>query len=128
MTVIEIATKKLKDLTLAQEDIQLAIDETEVAIENYCNIDEVPEALNFTWANMATDLARYTYAKTTSENDILAGIDISDVSNLKMGDTQIALQGGSGSRHSALKSHRPNLDEIVFNYKEQLNKFRRLVW
>lgn len=128
MTVIEIATKKLKDLTLAQEDIQLAIDETEVAIENYCNIDEVPEALNFTWANMATDLARYTYAKTTSENDILAGIDISDVSNLKMGDTQIALQGGSGARGNALKSHRPNLDEIVLNYKEQLNKFRRLVW
>ena len=128
MTVNEIVRAKIKDEAITELDIQLAINEVEEVIKNYCNIDTIPDALKFTWANMSVDLVRYQYESNISADDVLAGIDTSDVSNLKIGDTQIALQGNNSERGKTLKSHRPNLDQIVMNNKEQLNRFRRMVW
>jgi hypothetical protein len=128
MTVNEIVRAKIKDEAITELDIQLAIDEVEEVIKNYCNIDTIPDALKFTWANMAVDLIRYQYESNIGEDDVLAGIDASDVSNLKIGDTQIALQGNNSERGKILKSHRPDLDQIVMNNKQQLNRFRRMVW
>jgi len=128
MTILEIVKAKIKNEAITELDIQLAISEVEEVIKNYCNIDTIPEALKFTWANMAVDLIRYQYESNIGEDDVLAGIDVSDVSNLKIGDTQIALQGNNSERGRILKSHRPNLDQIVMNNKEQLNRFRRMVW
>ena len=128
MTVNEIVRAKIKDEAITELDIQLAINEVEEVIKNYCNIDTIPDALKFTWANMAVDLIRYQYESNIGADDALAGIDVSDVSNLKIGDTQIALQGNNSERSKILKSHRPNLDQIVMNNKEQLNRFRRMVW
>jgi hypothetical protein len=128
MTILEIVQAKIKNEAITELDIQLAINEVEEVIKNYCNIDTIPEALKFTWANMSVDLVRYQYESNISADDVLAGIDASDVSNLKIGDTQIALQGNNSERSKTLKSHRPNLDQIVMNNKEQLNRFRRMVW
>ena len=128
MTVFEIVSAKLNNEAITELDIQLAINEVEEVIKNYCNIDTIPDALKFTWANMAVDLIRYQYESNIGADDVLAGIDASDVSNLKIGDTQIALQGNNSERGKTLKSHRPNLDQIVMNNKEQLNRFRRMVW
>lgn len=128
MTILEIVRAKIKDAAITELDIQLAIDEVQMVIKNYCSIDEVPEGLKYTWANMAADLVLYQYASNNSSDDVLSDIDVGDVSNLKIGDTQIALQGGSSDRSRTLKSHRPNLDQIVMNNKEQLNRFRRMVW
>lgn len=128
MTVYEIVRAKIKDVAITEPDIQLAVDEVEEVIKNYCSIDEVPEGLKYTWANMSVDLVRYQYESNISTDDVLAGIDASDVSNLKIGDTQIALQGNNSERGKTLKSHRPNLDQIVMNNKAQLNRFRRMVW
>ena len=128
MTVNEIVRTKIKDEAITELDIQLAVSEVEEVIKNYCNIDTIPEALKFTWANMSVDLVRYQHESNISADDVLAGIDASDVSNLKIGDTQIALQGNNSERGKTLKSHRPNLDQIVMNNKQQLNRFRRMVW
>lgn len=128
MTILEIVRAKIKDAAITELDIQLAISEVEEVIKNYCNIDAIPEALKFTWANMSVDLIRYQYESSISADDVLAGIDASNVSNLKIGDTQIALQGNNSERSKILRSHRPNLDQIVMNNKEQLNRFRRMVW
>ena len=128
MTVNEIVRAKIKNEAITELDIQLAVSEVEEVIKNYCNIDTIPDALKFTWANMSVDLVRYQYESNISADDVLAGIDASDVSNLKIGDTQIALQGNNSERGKTLKSHRPNLDQIVMNNKEQLNRFRRMVW
>jgi hypothetical protein len=128
MTVNEIVRTKIKNEAITELDIQLAINEVEEVIKNYCNIDTIPDALKFTWANMSVDLVRYQYESNISADDVLAGIDASDVSNLKIGDTQIALQGNNSERGKTLKSHRPNLDQIVMNNKQQLNRFRRMVW
>lgn len=128
MTILEIVQAKIKNAGITELDIQLAISEVEEVIKNYCSIDTIPDALKFTWANMSVDLVRYQYESNISADDVLAGIDASDVSNLKIGDTQIALQGNNSERGKTLKSHRPNLDQIVMNNKEQLNRFRRMVW
>jgi len=128
MTVNEIVRTKIKNEAITELDIQLAVNEVEEVIKNYCNIDTIPDALKFTWANMSVDLVRYQYESNISADDVLAGIDASDISNLKIGDTQIALQGNNSERGKTLKSHRPNLDQIVMNNKEQLNRFRRMVW
>ena len=139
MTVLEITLAKVKALVdsgaVTEVDVQLAIDEVELVIRNYCNIEEtsnIPEALSFTWANMAVDLLKYTYE--TNRTDAGAGgtteVDASEVSSLKIGDTQISL-GGSGSasqRSRILRSHVAVLDQLTMNHREQLNKFRRVVW
>ncbi len=130
MTVNEIVRAKIKDAAITEPDIQLAVDEVEEVIKNYCSIDEVPEGLKYTWANMSVDLVKYTCQSNKSGDDVLEGLDASDVSSLKIGDTNIGLQGGSSSneRNKALRSHQPNLDRIIMNHKEQLNRFRRMVW
>jgi hypothetical protein len=139
MTVLEITLAKVKVLVasgaVTEVDVQLAIDEVEFVICNYCNIEEtsdIPEALSFTWANMAADLLKYTYE--TNRTDAGAGgtteVDESEVSSIKIGDTQISL-GGSGSasqRSRTLRSHVAVLDQLTMNHREQLNKFRRVVW
>lgn len=139
MTVLEITLAKVKALVtsgaVTEVDVQLAIDEVELVIRNYCNIEEtsdIPEALSFTWANMTVDLLKYTYE--TNRADAGAGgtteVDASEVSSLKIGDTQISL-GGSGSasqRSRTLRSHVAVLDQLTMNHREQLNKFRRVVW
>lgn len=128
MTILEIVKAKIKNEAITELDIQLAIDEVQVVIKNYCSIDEVPEELKYTWANMAADLVLYQYASNNSSDDVLSDIDVGDVSNLKIGDTQIALQGNNSEQGKILKSHQHNLDQIVMNNKEQLNRFRRMVW
>lgn len=131
MTALEILQAKTSVSNIPVESLLLAINEVEQAIKNYCNIEEVPPELNYTWANMAMDLALYQYE---IDNPVIGAIDesidSSDVSSIKIGDTSIDLKGNSGnsSRARALKSHRPNLDGILMNYQSQLKSFRRMVW
>ena len=130
MAVQEIVTAKLKNVNITPSDMEMAIEEIKQVILQYCNIDDMPEGLTFTWANMSADLARYQYELTIEVDSNLNGVDTADVSSIKIGDTQINLQGGSSSnkRNKILKSHTPNLDQIVLNYKDQLNRYRRVVW
>jgi hypothetical protein len=128
MTVFEIVSAKLNNEAITELDINMAIDEVGEEIKNYCNIDEIPDGLKYTWANMAIDLAKYQYEVNNPVDDILDAIDATDVSTLKIGDTQIALGGNNSERATALKSHKPNLDQILMNYKAQLNRYRRMVW
>jgi len=128
MTVYEIVEAKLNNDAITELDINMAIAEIEEVIKNYCNIDLIPDGLKFTMANMAVDLAKYQYEVSNPADDILDAIDATDISTLKIGDTNIALGGNNSERAKALKSHRPNLDRIVMNYQAQLNKYRRMVW
>lgn len=135
MTVLEIVSAKVKALLAAgaitDVDIQFAVDETAQSIRTYCNIDVdclLPVELNFTHANMAVDLLKHTYAVNSTDAD--AEVDAAKVSSIKIGDTQIQLNGASSTnaRAAALRSHSARLDDITMNYCEQLNKFKRMVW
>lgn len=129
MTPLEIVVAKLHN-KVDELICQIAIEEVEQAIKNYCNIDKVPEELKFVTANMAVDLVRYEMAIVGENPEELEEISLADVSSIKIGDTSINLGNGSENAIAdrARDSHNPNLDEIVMNNRAQLNRFRRMVW
>jgi hypothetical protein len=129
MTVLEIVQAKLGEsgASISPLSLELAVAEVEQAIKNYCSISSVPDALHFTWANMAVDLLRYELASSEGPSED-EEIDVGSVSSIRMGDTTINLGSANSSYGRAINSHKANLDEIVMNYREQLHKFRRMVW
>lgn len=126
MTVLEIVRSKLNNNEIADFDIIIAIEEVAEVIKNYCNITDIPEGLKYTWANMATDLVRYQNALDNAGHSPQFNTD--DVSTLKIGDTQIGLGGNESANSKLLAGHKINLDDIILNYKAQLQRYRRMVW
>ena len=111
------------------DTIDFAIDEIEQEIKNYCGISDVPDALRFTVANMSIDLLEYeTEVNKTASSADLENIDLADVSSIKVGDTSVNIGESrrDNVRKSRLNSHKSNLDDIVMNYRAQLNRYRRL--
>jgi hypothetical protein len=122
--LISIINSKTKD-KFNVDDVTLALQEVEVAIKNYCHRAEVPGELYFTWCNMSIDLLDYEAEK----NKAAADVQVTDVSDVKIGDVSFKVgtpTSGSDSRSLAIRSHRLNLDDIVMNYRDQLNNFRRI--
>lgn len=130
MKLKEIVVTKMNNPNLADIEIEIAILETEEVIKNYCNIDIIPQELKFTWANMTIDLLRYQYEMNNlqSNDDILNSFGTADISELKVGDTQIGVGGNNSVSAKALNSHKANLDALIFDYQSQLNRFRKMVW
>lgn len=131
MDYLELSTiikRKRTKVVFDENDIQLALQEVEQAIKNYCRIPEIPEALKYVWCNMSIDLLLYNHESNTTPDDVLEAFDPSDVSTIKVGDTSLSLgdKYRNNQRSRTLQSHQANLDEIVMNYKAQLNQFRRL--
>lgn len=126
--VKQIVEVKFDTLDVDETHVNLVIDEIETVILNYCNILEVPHALRFTWANMTVDLVKYEIeANRTDELDTM--FDARDVSIIHVGDTEIDFRGlGNTVKNRILKSHDAALDDIVMNYQQQLNRFRKMVW
>ena len=96
---------------------------------NYCQIPRVPPQLHFVWANMSIDLILYLIEMNNTPQDPLDGLDVSDLSSVKIGDTSVFIgdKYRSNMRSRTLQSHNANLDEIVMNYTKQLNQFRRIL-
>lgn len=126
--VKQIVEVKFGTLDVDETHVNLVVDEIETVILNYCNILEVPYALRFTWANMTVDLVKYEIeANRTDELDTM--FDARDVSIIHVGDTEIDFRGlGNTVKNRILKSHDAALDDIVMNYQQQLNRFRKMVW
>lgn len=133
--VVSIVKKKNKRITdmrrggLVDDEILLHIQEVEQSILNYCQIPRVPPQLHFVWANMSVDLILYLIEMNNTPADPLDGLDVSDLSSVKIGDTSIYIgdKYRSNQRSRTLQSHNANLDEIVMNYTKQLNQFRRIL-
>ena len=111
------------------EGILLAVKEVEQSILNYCQIPGVPPQLHFVWANMSVDLLLYQLESNYTPTDPLDGLDVSDLSSVKVGDTSVYIGDKYRSNHRSrtLQSHNANLDELVMNYTKQLNQFRRIL-
>lgn len=113
---------------LIDDEIIVHIKEVEQSIINYCQIPQVPPQLHFVWANMAVDIILYSIEMNYTPQDPLDGLDVSDLSSVKVGDTSVYIgdKYRSNQRSRILQSHNANLDEIVMNYTKQLNQFRRI--
>lgn len=130
MRTVEIVVTKLP-ANVSSTMCQLAVEEVEQAVKNYCDIVKVPDELRFVVANMAVDLVRYQLATQKADAGAEEDVTLNDVSSLTIGDTKVELKGEEKSstlEAKAQNSHTPNLDGIVMNYRAQLNKFRRMCW
>ena len=114
---------------LDDENILLNVKEVEQSILNYCQIPRVPSQLHFVWANMSVDLILYHIESNFTPEDPMDGLDVSDLSSIKVGDTSVYIgdKYRSNQRSRTLQSHNANLDEIVMSYTKQLNQFRRIL-
>lgn len=113
----------------SDDDILMSVLEVEQAILNYCQIPRVPPQLNFVWANMTVDLCLFQLEVNNTPEDPLDGLDVSDLSSVKIGDTSLYIgdKYRSNARSRTLQSHNANLDQIVMNHQAQLNRFRRIL-
>lgn len=135
LAVVTIVKAKNKRITamdkggLTDEDILMNVKEVEQSILNYCQIPRVPPQLNYVWANMAVDLILFFIESNNTPEDPLDGLDVSDLSSIKVGDTSVYIGDKYRSNHRSrtLQSHNANLDEIVMGYTKQLNQFRRIL-
>lgn len=130
--IVKAKNKRITDMTnggLEDDEILLNVKEVEQSILNYCQIPRVPPQLHFVWANMSVDLILYFIEINNTPKDPLDGLDVSDLSSVKVGDTSVYIgdKYRSNQRSRTLQSHNANLDEIVMGYTKQLNQFRRIL-
>ena len=130
--IVKAKNKRITDMEkggMDDEAILLAVKEVEQSILNYCQIPGVPPQLHFVWANMSVDLILFQIESNYTPEDPLDGLDVSDLSSVKVGDTSVYIgdKYRSNQRSRTLQSHNANLDELVMGYTKQLNQFRRIL-
>ncbi len=120
-------TNHTKDGETYDDSIVLeALEEVEQYIKNYCRIPRVPNALKYVWANLALDLLRTQFPEVlegagggTTTDAVVTGT----VSAIVRGDTEVrfsAKDDGNGGGYV----HKPEMDDLVYNYKGILQRFR----
>lgn len=102
------------------ELIESYVDEIGDRIRHYCNIDEIPQALEKTWASMVIDAARIDLPNIAEIADTVGGAE-----SVKVGDTQVTPARGSGEVSNTSKEV---IDKVVLNYRIDLNRYRKLRW
>ena len=101
------------DVTDITKDIplQFALDDTTDSILNYCNLSELPKALETTAYQMAIDLYR-------NESPGEESTPLGTVSSISAGDTSTSFK----SPTTEFKDH------LLKDYKAQLKRYRKLVF
>jgi hypothetical protein len=90
-------------------------------IRHYCNITTVPDALLYVWASMVVDAVRVDLPNVDEIADSVGG-----GTNIKVGDTSVS--GGSGSGGGLANTAKSVIDKVVFDYRLDLHRYRRLLW
>ncbi|TCJ01498.1 hypothetical protein [Cytobacillus praedii] len=116
MDVIEIVKAKVLPEKLPN-DILLAmyLEEVRQSILTFCNRTDIPTELNFVYANMVVDLINGENRK--AEQDAQR-----EVTSIKEGDVQVNFGGAKQS------SSESATQQILYNYKSQLLRYRKLRW
>lgn len=115
-----LATVKLRlGITDQDELIKSYIDEIGERIKHYCNIKEISEALKSTWAAMTIDAMRI-------EQPNLEGIEATSgvADAVQLGDTSVRPAEIQGLTNTSKEV----IDQVVLNYRVDLNRYRRLRW
>lgn len=113
--------------SVTDDELDLAIEEVSRVIKNYCNILSIPDDLIFTHANMTVDLIRYQITKSGSSSGSTSGSisAVGNISSVKLGDMNLSISStGTGDSNA----HTNMLDDLVLNYKTQLDQFREIWW
>lgn len=91
--------------------LEFALEDVENIVKDYCNITEIPEALNTTVIRMAMDLYR-------NENLGDESNPLGSISSISDGNTSTSFRSSA----SEFK------DSLLKDYKGRLINYRKLVW
>lgn len=86
-------------------------------ILNVCNRKDIPEALIYVWASMVIDALRI-------EQPQKFGTDDSNGLNIKIGDTSV----GPASKSGVTATSKSVIDQVVFDYRADLYRWRKMKW
>lgn len=116
LDVLEIVKAKLPAAQLPP-DLLLAIQIEEVgqSIKTYCNRTDIPPGLLFIQANMVIDLIKQEIRDANPDAQ-------TTVKSVKEGDVSVDF-GSAGVGPSARA-----MESMLYSYREQLNKFRKMQW
>lgn len=108
----------LQDDTL-KAIVESYIQEIGYRILHYCQISKIPDALNFVWVSMTMDAVRVELPNINEINDTVGSGE-----NIKVGDTSVSPATSNGISNVSKRT----IDEIVLNYKIDLQRYRKLRW
>lgn len=133
MEPLQIITFKLSNYNIqwSNENIQIVLDEVDQFIKTYCQINSIPKEINYIRANLVVDYIRYLNANDpTKEKDVEINVDpkVGALTYITSGAVSYGFASNSTGKNSIANAHTSDLDELLNNYKSQLNKFRRVVW
>ncbi|MDQ0175994.1 hypothetical protein J2S08_001830 [Bacillus chungangensis] len=118
--VLVIVKRRLKLQDNSLDDLIFDyIEQVEWKIKLYCNISKVPEALKRMWASITIDLLRVEHPN----EEAIANSVSESMASVKLGDTSISY-GSKGNEVTS--TSKATLDDVVLNYRHELNRFRRL--
>lgn len=96
---------------------------------NYCNLKQLPQELELTVAEMTANLIKLSYSNQliTEEESLLRSLNKEDEKVIKketIGDYSVEYAVDSTTTTSS--SPTLTLDDILSDYKSQLNRFRKI--
>lgn len=119
-SVLDIVKAKIPVDRFTDSEIQMAIEEAEYQIRNFCNLPKprfsIPVQLTYVWANMAVD-ALFEADRMRNPGAQSGGV----LTSVHVGDTSFTF---GDFKNSVIRS----LDAQVQSYAGQLMRFRRMFW
>lgn len=122
--IYEKIQNRLGDNRVGDAVLRDFIDETESVICNFINREYVPEPLRFVFINMTMDLLKSQALNGMLDNDKLADEGLGAYASIKDGDTELKL----ATTKTSTGAHVADVDSLLYNYKEQLMKYRIIKW
>lgn len=131
-TVIKVAEIMPASEVLATVKLRLRLDDSHDAlidsyvqeigqrILHYTNMTDIPAELEHTWASMVVDALRID-----QPNDEQIAATVGGGESMKIGDTSVTSGGSGGGLSNTSKSV---IDQVVLNYRIDLNRYRRMRW
>lgn len=121
--VLETAKLRL-GLAYTTQDALITSYITEIGwrIKHYCNISTIPNDLIYVWTSMTIDAVRVDLPNVDEIADSVGG----GGANVKVGDTSVS--GGSGSGGGLSNTAKSAIDQVVFDYRIDLHRYRRMRW
>lgn len=103
-----------------EHEIDRVANMVEQAVLNYCNLATLPVALHFVAVDMALTILQDKHNATlTAEENLLT----KEIKSKSIG--RMSITYSDNTRTTSLAQQ---VDDVVFNYKDQLNRFRVLKW
>lgn len=119
-SVLDIIKAKTPKDKFTVQEMQMAMEEAEYQIRNYCNLPKprfsIPQPLTYVWANMAVDALNEADKSRNPGSPVGTAL-----SSVNVGDTGYSFTDFKDATIRAV-------DASMLSYTSQLNRFRRMFW